>query len=171
MIKNNLLQELPIDNRFTIFVYKGSLSPFDIRVKYQDMKCERIRERTPKHIHWVADILLKKTYKSKLTNQLINEMIQVWDKTPHITNKTQQKNSLSIRQLWDIKQKIWKRYKPLDHCGEYSSKFIIVLLQLLMSQEKANKKDAYFFSELLGLLNKKDINLWKIISIATHNGR
>lgn len=169
--QKTLLQELSIDKRFTIFIYQGELSPFDIRVKYKDAQCARIRERTPKHIHWVVDILLKKTHKPDLTNRLIGKMLKVWSKTPHIQTKKQQADSLTINNLWTSKQTEWKCYKSLDSYGEYSSKFIIILLQLLMLQERANKKDAFFFPKLLEALNEKDSNLWKIISTATHNGR
>lgn len=173
--QKTLLKQLCIDKRFKIFIYQGELSTFDIRVKYRIRKRtpKQIhwgRERTPKHIHWVVDILLKKEHNTALTNQLIGKMLEVWDKTPHTQTKKQQKNSLTINNLWTSKQTEWECYKSLDSYGEYSSKFIIILLQLLMLQERANNKDAFFFTKLLKAL-EKDNNLWEIISIATHNGR
>ena len=41
---------------YTIFVFEGKLSQFDILVRY---KKGTLRIRTPKHIHWVVDILMK----------------------------------------------------------------------------------------------------------------
>ena len=41
---------------YIIFVFQGTLSQFDIVIKY---KKDGKRIRTPKHIHWVVDILMK----------------------------------------------------------------------------------------------------------------
>lgn len=41
---------------YIIYVFQGALSQFDIVIKY---KKDGMRIRTPKHIHWVVDILMK----------------------------------------------------------------------------------------------------------------
>ena len=43
-------------SNYTLFVFKGELSQNDILIKYASGKG---RLRTPKHIHWAVDILLK----------------------------------------------------------------------------------------------------------------
>ena len=48
---------------YIIYVFQGNLSQFDIIIKY---KKDRKRIRTPKHIHWVVDILMKMPSKHKL---------------------------------------------------------------------------------------------------------
>lgn len=168
--KDILLQELSIDKRFTIFVEQGKLSKFDIRVRYKDNQCnkKRIVKRTPKHIHWACDILMKKIYNPQLINNLINQMLKIWEKTPHITKYSQRQDCLSIHHLWLKNKNKWKKYSGIDQIGEYNSKFIIILLQLLMLQEKANNKKAYLFPKLLGLLKQDNLNLWDIVSTATH---
>ena len=41
---------------YIIYVFQGNLSQFDIVIKY---KKDGTRIRTPKHIHWVVDVLMK----------------------------------------------------------------------------------------------------------------
>ena len=56
--------------RYTVFVFKGSISPFDILVQYKTDDGKRLR--TPKHIHWVVDILIKLERKNKLTRKFFH---------------------------------------------------------------------------------------------------
>ena len=53
------LCEIPINGTYILGIYKGTLSEFDILLKYrqkEDGKWSRIR--TPKHIHYETDLLL-----------------------------------------------------------------------------------------------------------------
>lgn len=52
---------------YIIFVFQGTLSQFDIVIKY---KKDRKRIRTPKHIHWVVDILMKMQENERLRNRV-----------------------------------------------------------------------------------------------------
>jgi hypothetical protein len=45
-----------------------------------------------------------------------------------------------------------------------------LLAELLMTQEKTNREDAYMFKELLKALESRE-DIYKIVSIATHRGR
>ena len=51
---------------YIIYVFQGALSQFDIVIKY---KKDGMRIRTPKHIHWVVDILMKMQGNEVLTKQ------------------------------------------------------------------------------------------------------
>ena len=54
------LCEIPINGTYILGIYKGTLSEYDILLKYrqkEDGKWSRIR--TPKHIHWAVDMLIK----------------------------------------------------------------------------------------------------------------
>lgn len=167
-----LLKEIKIDNQFNIIIEQGNISRCDIRIRYQKQVAQQkfSRKRTPKHIHWVVDVLIKRMRKKELTIQLIEEMQKVWAKIPHIKKRTEREKWLSNVEQ-NIKKKYWKKYKVLDSSGEYSSKFLIFLLQLLILQEKANNNNASFFPKLLELLKSPKFELWTIISKATHNGK
>ena len=49
-----------------IYVFQGSLSQFDIVIKYRK---DGKRIRTPKHIHWVVDVLMKMQGNDTLTKR------------------------------------------------------------------------------------------------------
>ena len=50
------IMDIKIDDNYTIYVFQGNISKNDILIKYSK---NGKRMRTPKHIHWVIDILLK----------------------------------------------------------------------------------------------------------------
>lgn len=58
-------------------------------------------------------------------------------------------------------------YPKLAEKGEYSVKFLLLLANLLMIQEKTNRSDAYMFKELLHKL-KNHKNIFEIVSTASH---
>ena len=65
-----------VNGSYIIGVYQGSLSEFDILIKYRQKLGERwSRIRTPKHIHWAVDVLIKlkedKEKKQKILEFLI----------------------------------------------------------------------------------------------------
>lgn len=58
-LKNfELIHAFKVNDRYIIGIYKGSLSKYDILIKYRQ-KTEKgwSRIRTPKHIHWAKDFL------------------------------------------------------------------------------------------------------------------
>ena len=55
--------------RYEIFVFQGNLSEFDIVIKY---KKDGSRIRTPKHIHWVVDVLMKMQGNEELTKRFLH---------------------------------------------------------------------------------------------------
>ena len=68
--------DIKIDKTYTIYVFRGSLSQNDIVIKYsKDGK----RMRTPKHIHWVIDMLLKEQKNHKDVISFIKCMQKTWD--------------------------------------------------------------------------------------------
>jgi len=57
----NITSILDIDfgNGLWIYVFPGTISQNDIWIKFRDYNIPRSKIRTPKHIHWAVDILLK----------------------------------------------------------------------------------------------------------------
>lgn len=70
------IMDIKIDDTYTIYVFKGTLSKNDIVIKYS--KSER-RMRTPKHIHWVIDMLLKEQKNHNDVITFIKCMQKIWD--------------------------------------------------------------------------------------------
>ena len=55
----SLLTQFPVNDHFQIGIYQGTLSQFDMLIRYKQLiNCEWTRARTPKHIHWAVDILI-----------------------------------------------------------------------------------------------------------------
>ena len=70
------IMDIKVNDSYTIYVFKGSLSPNDIVVQYSK---NGGRARTPKHIHWVIDMLLKEQKNHKDVISFIKCMQKTWD--------------------------------------------------------------------------------------------
>lgn len=160
-----------VNNTYSIGVYKGSISEFDILIKYRQMESGKwSRLRTPKHIHWAVDLLIKMHGNQDLTKDFLRELINIWKLTCGLKSEKERKEKLSTDSLLSGYEKNFKKYEELGQNGEYSIKFLILVAKLLMLQEKTNREDAYMFKNLLVAL-KEGKSIYKIISTATFRGK
>ena len=159
---HHLMDAKKIGENYIIGVYQGGLSDFDILIKYKEKQGnEWSRIRTPKHIHWAVDMLIKRYNNSDNTQKLILFLIDKWDGLVGIKNVQEQESVLNNVMTISIPDELIQ----LNY-GIYSIEFLFRLALLLMIQEKTNREDAYIFKDLLeALLEQKD--LFRIISIAT----
>jgi hypothetical protein len=165
------LAVFPVNGSFILGVYKGSLSQYDLLIKYRQKNNEKwSRIRTPKHIHWAVDILIKMNLEKEKTKDFLNVLIDVWENIKPIKNEDDRKRFLKIDNLLEINQERFNDYKELSKHGEYSINFLILLAKLLMIQEKTNLETAFMFKNLLNAL-RDGSDIFKIVSTATHNGR
>lgn len=159
-----------INDSFLLGIYQGQFSKYDILIKYRQKnnngKWSRLR--TPKHIHWTVDILIKMSHYQKLTKEFIDFLVELWNKTIPNKNNKEKNISISIDEFLKNNKKGIKKFNKLNTKGEYSIKFLLSLSKLLMQQEKNNLKTAYFFKDLLDNL-KRGEDIFKIIQIASHN--
>ncbi len=156
-----------VNDKFILAVYQGSLSKYDILIKYRQKEKDKwSRIRTPKHIHWAVDILIKMYADREKTKHFLDFLIGVWDKTKPIKDDRERKELLSIECLLETNRDEIKKYEDLGKKGEYSIKFLILLAKLLMLQEKTNLETAYMFKRLLSSL-KSGEDIFKIVSIAS----
>lgn len=160
-----------INEKFIIAVYQGSFSKYDILIKYRQRNKDKwSRIRTPKHIHWAVDVLIKMHSDKEKTEQFLDFLIESWNKTRPFKDDDERKKFLSINYLLESNKEEIKNYEDLGRKGEYSIKFLILLAKLLMLQEKTNLETAYMFKKLLDSL-KSGEDIFEIVSIATHRGR
>lgn len=158
---------IPINGTYILGIYKGTLSEFDILLKYrqkEDGKWSRIR--TPKHIHWAVDMLIKHYSEPHETDLLLNSLLKQWEQTVPLESKEDQEYLLSTERLLTEVNNEAEKYTKLAGKGEYSVKFLILIAKLLMVQEKTNRHDAYMFKNLLESL-KEHRNIFEIVSTAT----
>ncbi len=160
-----------INEKFIIAVYQGTISKYDILIRYRQKNENGWSNiRTPKHIHWAVDILIKMHADKSKTQEFLDFLLNMWDEIKPIRSAQERENILNIKYLSEINQKEFKEFEDLGKKGEYSIKFLILLARLLMLQEKTNLETAYMFKNLLEAL-KKGEDIFKIVSIATHRGK
>lgn len=160
------------DDKTIIGVYQGGFSRFDILIKYRQIKKEGkwSNLRTPKHIHWAVDLLIKMYTDKKKIRQFLDFLLDIWDKTLPIKSKNERDKVLNIKSLLEKHKDKIKTYQDISQFGEYRIEFLILLAKLLMIQEKTNMPNAYMFKKLLEALRKAE-DIFSIVSIATHRGR
>ena len=158
--------DILFDNKYTIYVFQGSISQNDIIVKYQE---KGKRMRTPKHIHWAVDLLLKLQAERELTRSFIKEIKNEWENSQPLKNNDEKSLTTLVDNYIEITD-AWK-YKELDGYGEYDIEFLIVLMVLLMTQEKTNRSDAYMFGKVLDSLLEDELDIFSIMSASGFGGR
>lgn len=158
---------VPVNGTYILGIYKGTLSDYDILLRYRQKEGDRwSRIRTPKHIHWAVDMLIKHYSEPHETDRLLESLLALWEQTAPLGTKEDQNNLLSPAKLLEDVNNEAQKYGKLAGKGEYSVKFLILIAKLLMIQEKTNRHDAYMFKNLL-LELKEHRNIFKIVSTAT----
>lgn len=151
---------------YIIYVFQGNLSQFDIVIKY---KKDGKRIRTPKHIHWVVDILMKMQGNEELTKKYLLAIQKCWNTCLPLSNN----DFDTLKDLIEDGEKDIEieQYFDLNAFGEYDVEFLYVLMELLAVQEKTNRADAYMFGKIVEELLETDRDIFKIISTAGFGGR
>lgn len=166
-VDRNLLKEFRINDSYILGVYQGSISVYDMLIKYkQKINGRWSYMRTPKHIHWTVDILIKMYNDRDSLASFISFLEGIWNNvTPHTSFEDRQE--FLDRNLPNENIEFLEEYDRFNANGEYSIKFLLVLAKLLMQQEKNNREDAYMFKRLLEKIRGGE-DLFRIMSIATH---
>ena len=157
-----------VNGNYIVAAYQGAISKYDILIKYrQKLGNSWSRIRTPKHIHWAVDILIKMHAERNKTKEFLQKLIEIWENTNPIRSESDRKILLSIETLLYECKNEFKKFEILNNHGEYTLSFLILLAKLLMLQEKTNLETAYMFKNLLKALDNGE-DIFKIVSIATH---
>lgn len=165
----NPLVEFPVNGTFHVAIYQGTLSEYDVLIKYRQLENGKwSRIRTPKHIHWAVDLLIKQHLENNETERLLEHLMWVWDNNIQpIRSEDERTRLLNHQILLNEVNEEASEYPALAEKGEYSVKFLLLLARLLMIQEKTNYEGAFMFRELLEQL-KEHKDIFKIVSTATH---
>ncbi len=82
------LCEIPINGTYILGIYKGTLSEFDILLKYRQKENGKwSRIRTPKHIHWAVDMLIKHYCELHEADLLLDSLLEQWNRTAPLKSK------------------------------------------------------------------------------------
>ncbi|RLE68730.1 MAG: hypothetical protein DRJ45_07560 [Thermoprotei archaeon] len=156
-----------VNESFILAIYKGKKSSVDILIRYrQKLKNgEWSNIRTPKHIHWTVDILIKMFQEEHLTKQFLDELMKIWETEIYPLNE-EERNKLDLTELLNYDKETLERFKELSRYGEYNVKFLLLLAKLLMLQEKTNYPEGQLFQNLLKKL-KEGEDIFSILQTAT----
>jgi len=143
---------------------KGHNPDHDILIKYKE---DGKRIRTPKHIHWVIDILIKKEHNRELTINFLRYLRDMYDRVKGFQSKEERDNC----EIIETTHEKLKQFEELNLYGEYSVEFIGHLIELMIKMEKnmPPEKPARVFKELMDSMIKED-EIFVIVSKATQNG-
>ena len=164
--RHESFKEFRLRDGTVIGVFQGTYGEkpdLDILIKYVE---PGKRIRTPQHIHWAIDLLIKKEHNTPLTRKFLGFLLEVWNQTlPFATKKEQQSCDLHFSSDEKLNE-----FSELDDYGEYSVEFIAKTMELMMIEEKTGREGAFMFRDVLeSLLAGKDI--FTIVSTARYNGR
>ena len=161
------VKEIRLGDGTVIGVFEGNrgyIKDHDILIKYQE-RGKRIR--TPKHIHWVIDLLIKKEHNKELTLEFMKYLRDMYDKVGAFTSK-EDRTRCELKETTDEKL---ERFKELNNYGEYKIDFIGHLIELMIKMEKntSPEKPARVFRELMdAMIDEKEI--FVVVSKATQIG-
>lgn len=144
------------EDNVIIYVSKGGKSPYNFKVKYQE---PGKLKRTPKHIHIIIDLYLKREHEKSLTNELVDHIIDniIMKVRPSSTNPPQ---------LQVFSQEQLLKYENLNRYGEYSTEFLLVVTELIMIQEITNYPNGRMHLNLFRKF-KNGADIFSVVSAAT----
>lgn len=153
---------------YLLTVFQGSLSAYDIIVKYKKLE-KGSRLRQPKHTQWAVDFLMKIQGDKKLAQQMLEETSKMWESSIPLVNNQYE----TLKELIENDERKFhiEYFYQLDNYGEYNVEFLYTLMRLLAAQEKTNYPDAYMFGDVIAQLLKDEIDIYKVLSCASFNGR
>lgn len=152
--KAKSFKEFNMKDGTVIGVFQGSRGEnpdLDILIKFQK---DKGRVRTPAHIHWVIDVLIKKEHNKVLTLKFIKYLRDIWERVEPFRTKSEQQKC----ELKQTTRKKLKKFEELNKYGEFSVEFIGHLIELMMRMEKTGLDRAFVFKELMdSIIQEKDI--------------
>ncbi len=165
-----LLSEIKISDTLFLCITKWNLSEFDVKVNYKDLKDSEYR-KTPKHIHWIFDIMIKKEHKKDEIKDFVTFLLEKWQNlAPDFCSKELKKLHKWNKSLMDLFTEIKNDlniFEKLDHYWYFPKDFLGLFWYLMILQEKNNNSNAYMFKNMLEWVINDEYNPYKIISIAT----
>ncbi len=165
--EHNSIKEIKLADGTIIGVFEGNRGAnpdHDILIKYKE---ENKRLRTPKHIHWVIDLLIKKEHDRELTLKFMRYLREMYDKVGAFASK-EDRTKCELKETTSEKL---KEFEELNNYGEYKVEFIGHLIELMIKMEKNTppEKPARVFRELMeAMINEKEI--FVIVGKATQIG-
>ena len=142
-----------------IFVSKGGKSQFNFKVQYQE---PGKAVRTPKHIHLIIDLYMKRTGNKQLTMELVDHIVN------NIILKVQS-STINPPKIQVFSSEHVEQFKELDNYGEYPVEFLLIVTELIMIQEKTNYPNGVLNLNLFKKF-REEKDIFSVVSVATFRG-
>ena len=156
------IREFVVDHGETIIaIFQGSRGAnpqLDMIVKY---KQRGKRLRTPRHLHWAIDLLIKKQHNQSLADEFTEYLIRVYDDVQPF----QSVEDRLERKLIGINGHALRYFDGLNSFGEYSVEFTSHILELIAIQEKTSNPNAFMFRKVLSDI-LENAEIFTIVSTA-----
>ena len=151
----------------SVFVTPGDKTPrerfpHDFRVSYR-LPGPGAHLRTPKHIHIIVDLYLKRARQRRLTNRFVDHIRN------EIIGRVDQVSELP-QALQVFRPEQLHRFGRLNSIGEYSPEFLLVVVELLMIQERTNYPDGVLNLQLFQKFRDGE-DIFSVVGAATFRGR
>jgi len=162
-----LLIELNVSDKYRLQVYRKSNC--DIIIKYQELDFDNVHANIHllNHMHIAVDLLIKKREDMVLTDNVLDFLIQHYADIKGLSNFDDVNNVFYMDNLLGGCQEIIQQSALLNDKGEYSVKFLVLLIKLLMIQEKTNYPESKSLQGLLGQL-RNNPTIWDVVSKANY---
>ena len=147
-------------NNINIYIERGNKSDYDFIVRYQE---PGKRVRTPQHIHIIVDLYRKREAEHHLTNAFVDHIISNIIK-PSVP-ATSYPPALNVFDTAQISQ-----FEGLSGISEYSVEFLLVVIELIMLQERTNYPEGALNLKLFQKFRNNE-DIFSVVSAATFRGR
>ena len=166
------LREFDLDGGDTIIaVFQGNIGANpdrDIIVKYRQRGVRHMR--TPSHLHWAVDLLIKKQHREALTGEFVAFLIALYDDLRPFASLEDRADRLE-RQIGNaVNRERLAPFQSLDAFGEYSVEFTGYIIELLGICEKTGDPNAFMFRGVLSAI-QAGRDIFSVVSAARHRGR
>ena len=143
-----------------IYTEPGIKSRYDFRVRYRE---PGKRVRTPQHIHIIVDLYQKRGREPNVTNSLADHVINCI--IQRVVPATSYPPSLQVFEPSHIRQ-----FEGLSGVGNYSPEFLLVVIELIMIQERTNYPEGNLNLQLFQKFRKNE-DIFGVVGAATFRGR
>lgn len=144
------IREFDVDGGETIIAIfqgnRGQRPELDIIVKYRQ---RGKRLRTPQHLHWAIDLLVKKQHDEPLTNAFVEYLIDLYDRVEAFRSEG---DRLERPLISEANQRDLEMFISLNELGEYSIEFTCYILELIAIQEKTGNSNELMFRDVLSTI-------------------
>lgn len=143
-------------NNIDIYIERGNKSDYDFIVRYQE---PGKRVRTPKHIHIIIDLYRKREAEPNLTDTFVDHIID--NIINPVVPVTTYPPELQVFDTSHISE-----FEGLSGVSEYSVEFLLVVIELIMIQERTNYPDGVLNLKLFQRF-RDDEDIFSVVSAAT----